>query len=97
MSQFAAKSSLPTEYDTYPFIAPSRFDGKLRGKVIVVTGASTGLGKDTAHAFAAAGASVACVARRQAELDTLVADLQSKYNVPSLAVAVDMSDSDNAK
>ena len=69
MSQFAAESSMPTQYETYPFIDSSRFTGRLTDKVVVVTGASSGIGRATTHAFAAAGASVACVARRQAELD----------------------------
>ncbi|KAK4551922.1 hypothetical protein LTR86_010823 [Recurvomyces mirabilis] len=58
---FAARTSLPIQYDTYDFIAPSRFTGKLQGKVVVVTGASAGIGKATAHAFAAAGASAKMV------------------------------------
>jgi NAD(P)-dependent dehydrogenase (short-subunit alcohol dehydrogenase family) len=37
------------------------------GKVILVTGATSGIGRDTAQAFAAAGASVALVGRRAAE------------------------------
>lgn len=40
-----------------------------RGKVVVVTGASSGIGRETAVAFGAAGARVALVARRRAELE----------------------------
>ena len=80
MSQFAAKSALPTQYDTYPFIAPSRFTGKLNSKVVLITGASAGLGKASAHAFAAAGASVACVARRETELDKKIIEQISEPN-----------------
>lgn len=97
MPPFAAESSLPTQYEVYPFIDPSRFKGKLTDKVVVVTGASAGIGKATTHAFAAAGASIACVARRQAELADLVADLKSKHAVPALAVAADISTSMKAK
>jgi NAD(P)-dependent dehydrogenase (short-subunit alcohol dehydrogenase family) len=40
-----------------------------RGKVVVVTGASSGIGRETAIAFGAAGAHVALVARRRTELE----------------------------
>jgi len=39
------------------------------GKNVVVTGATSGIGKSTAQAFAAAGARVAAVARRKKELE----------------------------
>ncbi|HVN83481.1 MAG TPA: SDR family NAD(P)-dependent oxidoreductase [Candidatus Binatia bacterium] len=40
-----------------------------RDKTVVVTGASSGIGRETALAFAAAGARVALVSRRRAALD----------------------------
>lgn len=45
----------------------------------LITGASSGIGRFIAKAFAAAGASVAVVARRQAELDSLVDEISSTY------------------
>ncbi|MEM7230841.1 MAG: SDR family oxidoreductase [Planctomycetota bacterium] len=50
----------------------------LDGKVVVVTGASQGLGKATAEALAVDGASVFLVARREAELQQ-VADEAGKH------------------
>lgn len=47
-----------------------------RGRVVVVTGASSGIGRDTARAFAARGATVVAVARREGLLQTLIADCQ---------------------
>ncbi len=44
------------------------------GKVVVITGASSGIGRGTALAFAAAGASVVVSARRGDVLDTLAAE-----------------------
>lgn len=69
--------SLPMLYETYPFIAPERFTGKLNGKIVLVTGASAGIGRSICKAFAAAGASVACIARREPEINTLVDEIKS--------------------
>ena len=44
---------------------------EFRGKVVVVTGASSGIGRETALAFGAVGARVALVARRRGALEEL--------------------------
>lgn len=49
----------------------------LAGKVALVTGASSGIGRAAAKRFAAAGASVVVGARRAAELDHLVAEIEA--------------------
>ncbi len=48
---------------------------ELMGKTAIVTGASSGIGRATARLFAAKGARVVAAARRQAELDALVAEI----------------------
>ena len=45
---------------------------KLNGKVAVVTGASSGMGKSIALLYAKEGASVVVVARRKEKLDEIV-------------------------
>ena len=50
----------------------------MTGKVALVTGASSGIGKATAEAFAAKGANVVVAARRKEELDNLVASIEAK-------------------
>jgi len=49
----------------------------LTGKVAIVTGASSGIGRATAKLFAQQGAKVIVAARRQHELDTLVEEIVS--------------------
>ena len=52
--------------------------GKLDGKTVVVTGASSGMGKAIVELFAAEGANVVAVARRQDRLEALAAGCADK-------------------
>jgi NAD(P)-dependent dehydrogenase (short-subunit alcohol dehydrogenase family) len=47
----------------------------LMGKIVIITGASSGIGYATARLFAAEGASIVVGARRQGELDRLAAEI----------------------
>ena len=49
----------------------------LKGKVAVVTGASSGLGADAARAYAQEGADVALLARRKEKLEFLAKEIES--------------------
>lgn len=57
-------------------------------KVVVVTGASRGIGAATARAFADAGAKVALVARSAAEIEAIASDIGDK----AMAVRCDVAD-----
>jgi NAD(P)-dependent dehydrogenase (short-subunit alcohol dehydrogenase family) len=63
----------------------------MKEKVALVTGASSGIGKATAEAFAAKGAHVVVAARRKEELDNLVASIEANGGKAS-AVKTDVSD-----
>ncbi len=63
-----------------------------KGKVVVVTGASSGLGKQMSEGFAIQGASLALLARRVERLEEFAAELKSKYGVDVLPVKCDVTD-----
>lgn len=68
----------------------------LKGRVAVVTGASSGLGADAVRAYAAYGAGVALLARRKERLEELAGELGAQ-GVKALPVACDVSDEEEVK
>ncbi len=60
---------------------------ELRGRRVLITGASRGIGESLAHAFAGAGAVVALVARSEEAIQTLAADLGGTAHPADLANA----------
>lgn len=66
---------------------------KLDGKVVVVTGASKGIGKAIASAFAAAGAKVVLAARTRETLEQVAAEL-TESGAEAVAVPTDVTDGD---
>ena len=63
----------------------------LRGRVAVVTGASSGLGVECATALAIAGADVALVARRSERLEALARRLREEAHVRAAPVPADIT------
>ncbi|EIM74127.1 short chain dehydrogenase [Nitratireductor aquibiodomus RA22] len=60
----------------------------LKEKVAIVTGASAGIGRAAARLFAQHGARVVVTARRQAELDTLVGEIEANGGEASRLLAM---------
>jgi NAD(P)-dependent dehydrogenase (short-subunit alcohol dehydrogenase family) len=70
----------------------------LAGKTTVVTGASRGIGKAIAVAFAAQGANVVLTSRKQDALDEVAAEITQRYpHVGLLAKAAHVADPDQAQ
>lgn len=74
--------------DDIPIPSTLPTGGDVRGKRVVLTGAGRGLGRLLAHAFSRAGASVALVARTEADLEAVAAELPG----PSLVHVGDVTD-----
>jgi NAD(P)-dependent dehydrogenase (short-subunit alcohol dehydrogenase family) len=68
----------------------------LKEKVAIITGASSGIGRAAAILFAREGAKVVVTARRQAELDALVAEIESAGG-KAVALVGDVKNESHAK
>jgi len=62
-----------------------------KNKVVLITGASSGIGKQTAIEFAKKGSQVILVARRMPKLEQVEKELE-KFNVPVMIQQCDVSD-----
>ena len=87
-------SSITYHNDTYDYISPAKYRGSLKGKVVLITGAGRGIGKATALAFAAAGASVACMARTHSDIENVVKQIEEKGYPRAMALMEDVADSE---
>ena len=68
----------------------------IAGKVVVITGASSGLGEATARLLAKQGATVALAARRAERIDALAAEINAAGG-KALSVATDVVDREQVK
>lgn len=67
-----------------------------KNKTVLITGASSGIGKQTAFEFAKLGANIILVARRKEKLDELANELE-KFNVITFVCKCDVSDKEQVK
>ncbi|KUJ10797.1 NAD(P)-binding protein [Mollisia scopiformis] len=87
---FPSSTGIAIHHTPYPFISPSKFTNKLTGKVILITGASRGIGRATL-AFASTGASLALLSRTASTLSSLVQEITSLYpQTPTLSITADV-------
>jgi NAD(P)-dependent dehydrogenase (short-subunit alcohol dehydrogenase family) len=70
---------------------------RFKDKVTLITGASRGIGRSLAQAFAREGSHLLLTARTQADLDSAVRAIEQEHPVRALAVAGDVSDEDHVR
>jgi short-subunit dehydrogenase len=70
---------------------------EVRGRTVLVTGASAGIGKAFAEAFASHGWNVVIIARRGDRLEALARELTAKYKVEVPSIIQDLAEPDGAK
>ncbi|CRL00369.1 CLUMA_CG013637, isoform A [Clunio marinus] len=80
----------------YAFFITKRLKNCLPGKVVLITGASSGLGEALAHTFYVAGCKVVLAARRQEELERVRKDLLQLHSThttpPPIVLPLDLTD-----
>jgi short-subunit dehydrogenase len=64
---------------------------KLKDKIVIITGASSGIGKAMAQEFAARGANLILGARQYVTLCEIAQRLENQYNIKAVAVQCDVS------
>jgi len=69
----------------------------VRGRTVLVTGASAGIGKAFAKVFAAKGWNVVLTARRLDRLEALASEIETKYKVGAIAIEQDLAAPDSVE
>lgn len=70
--------------------------GELNGQVVIITGASSGIGEASARSLARLGARIALVARRKEKLDALKLEIE-RAGGRALAIAADITNHEDRK
>ncbi len=70
---------------------------RLTGKTVFITGATSGIGKSCAYAFANEGANIIITARRIEKLNEIAEDIKTKSSVNLLALKLDVQKRNEVK
>jgi NADP-dependent 3-hydroxy acid dehydrogenase YdfG len=70
---------------------------RLTGKTVFITGATSGIGKSCAYAFANEGANIIITARRIEKLNEIAEDIKTKSSVNVLALKLDVQKRNEVK
>jgi short-subunit dehydrogenase len=68
-----------------------------KNKVVIITGASSGIGKACAEEFASRGANLVLAARQYVTLCEITAALEARYGIKAIAVQADVSKEEDCK
>jgi 3-hydroxy acid dehydrogenase / malonic semialdehyde reductase len=63
----------------------------LKGKTVLITGASSGIGRACARSFAAVGAKLLLGARRKERLEALTREIMEKYQIDVFPITMDVT------
>src|SRR5271170_5522163 len=87
----SSETIVPNYKDVYPSIDPSNYSPEdFKGKVVVVTGAGSGIGRETALAFSRLGAKVAFTDWR-VETAQKAADEAKQFGNPTFVIGGDVT------
>lgn len=69
----------------------------LKGKIVMITGATSGIGKSSAYKFAELGCDLILAARRKDRLEKISTELKEKFGIEILTIVLDVRNYEDVK